>query len=353
MCCNMFSLKPTRSMCDGRHRFFAAWRVEAPFSAVSRFDGSYILCFSLIRGVVLHESPSCSREDSLDECWRPCNPLSCLLFSALWLLYSHSFFVLETQSAKDLDLRCSTTFLLRDATCLHVGPMSLDCPVDPFGRSDASRPSLPSDVPSGDQQRGAFPASIRSRWRQGALQAQPQILQRTTGWDGCGPFLSEGMRCITWNTRGLVGSVLTRQEQIIQISQKTLGQQHYFSRKCMERTSFFRLSRCWRRNLVFLVPFFLTMRMRRGSAMCIRMDLLSEGAVVSHVITCYGRDHLCEYSTWTTQSGDHNRPFWTWTCLAAITWQIASYSPALACISQWSGRYFGWFQHLWSGRRTF
>ena len=26
-------------------RFFAAWRVEAPFSAVSRFDGSYTLCY--------------------------------------------------------------------------------------------------------------------------------------------------------------------------------------------------------------------------------------------------------------------------------------------------------------------
>ena len=32
-----------------------------------------------------------------------------------------------------------------------------------------------------------------------------------TGWDGCGSFLSEGLRCITWNTRGLVGSVFSRQ----------------------------------------------------------------------------------------------------------------------------------------------
>ena len=32
-----------------------------------------------------------------------------------------------------------------------------------------------------------------ARWRQAALQAPPQMLQRTAGWDGCGPFLSEGM----------------------------------------------------------------------------------------------------------------------------------------------------------------
>ena len=120
-------------------------------------------------------------------------------------------FVQETQSAKDLDLTCSTTFLFRDATCLPVGPLSLDWPVNPFGRSESSRPSLPPCAPS-DGLRVALPASTRSRWRQGVLHAQSQTLQRTTGWDGCGPFLSEGLRCITWNTRGLVGSVFSRQK---------------------------------------------------------------------------------------------------------------------------------------------
>ena len=47
----------------------------------------------------------------------------------------------ENQSAKGFDLTCSKTFLFRDATCL------------PVGRSDSSRPSLPPDVPSGEQQR--------------------------------------------------------------------------------------------------------------------------------------------------------------------------------------------------------
>ena len=39
-CCSKSSLKPARPMCDGRP---FAWRVEAPFSAVSRFDGFYTL----------------------------------------------------------------------------------------------------------------------------------------------------------------------------------------------------------------------------------------------------------------------------------------------------------------------
>ena len=54
--------------------------------------------------------------------------------------------------------------------------MSLDWPVDPVARSD-----LPPEVPSGERQLGAFPASTRSRWRQDALQAQPQILQGAKG----------------------------------------------------------------------------------------------------------------------------------------------------------------------------
>ena len=168
--------------------------------------------FYLTRSVALHDSPSCSREDSLGECERPCDTLSCLLFSALWLRWNYSILVQETPSAKDLDLTCFTTFPFNAVTCLPVGPMSLDWPIDPSGRSDLSRSSLPPEVPSGEQQLGAFPASTRSRWRQDALQAPPQILQRTTGWDGCGPFLSEGLRCITWNTMGLVGCVFSRQK---------------------------------------------------------------------------------------------------------------------------------------------
>ena len=53
-------------------RFFAAWGVEAPFSAVSRFDGLHFV-LSLTRGVALHDATSCSREDYLDECGRPCD----------------------------------------------------------------------------------------------------------------------------------------------------------------------------------------------------------------------------------------------------------------------------------------
>ena len=87
---------------------------------------------SLTRGVILHDSASCSRKDSFDECGRPCDAISFLFFSALWLRCNQSILVQETQSAKDIDLTCFKTFPIKAATCLHGGPMSLDWLVDPF-----------------------------------------------------------------------------------------------------------------------------------------------------------------------------------------------------------------------------
>ena len=150
MCDGRLFASPLFRRLAGRGAFFCGF----PFRWVLHF------VFYLIRGVALHESPSSSREDSLNEYGRPCDPLSCLLFSALWLRCNQSLLVQETQSAKDLDLTCSTTFLFRDATFLQVGPMSLDWPVNPLGRFDSSRSSLPPDVPSGEQQLRAFPASL-------------------------------------------------------------------------------------------------------------------------------------------------------------------------------------------------
>ena len=42
--------------------------------------------------------------------------------------------VQETQSAKDIDMICSKTFPIKAATCLQLGPISLDWFVDPFAR---------------------------------------------------------------------------------------------------------------------------------------------------------------------------------------------------------------------------
>ena len=116
------------------------------------FSMGFTLVLSLARGVVLHDSACCSREDSFDECGRPCDTLSCRLFSALWLRCNQSVLVHGTQSAKDTDMTCSKVLPIKATTCLEVGPMSLDWAVDPFARSDFSRSSLPPGVHSGERQ---------------------------------------------------------------------------------------------------------------------------------------------------------------------------------------------------------
>ena len=84
---------------------------------------------------------------------------------------------------------------------LSTGPETHSAP---RGQTTARAAAGPQYFTFGDDEE-------RAAGRQDALQTQPQMLQRTTGWDGCGSFLSEGLRCITWNTRGLVGSVFSRQ----------------------------------------------------------------------------------------------------------------------------------------------
>ena len=150
--------------------------------------------------------------------------------------------------------------------------MFLDWPVDPFARFDHSRPSLFPEVPNDEQQRGALPASTRSRWRQNALHAPPQVLQRIAGWDGYGPFLTGGLRCITWNTRGLIGPVFSKQKN------------REFKHKYLKKLFI---------NNNIVCP--------GGSAICIHKDLLPEDAIVTHVITCQGRDHVVN-----VQSGRRN-----------------------------------------------
>ena len=174
--------------------------------------------------------------------------------------------------------------------------MSLDWPVNLCGRSDPSGPSVPSGALSGAQQRGAFPAVGYSRWRQGALHAQPQILQRTTGWDGCGPFLSEGLRCITWNTRGLVGSVFTRQrnrESKLNYLKKLLNHNNII---CLQevhgKDEFLQAIQVLAPRFRLFGTFLPDNENAGGSAICIHRDLLPEEAIVTHLITCHGRDHL-------------------------------------------------------------
>ena len=107
-CCNGSSLKPARPMCDGRPFASPLFRRLAGRGALFR--------------ITVHVATPHSREDPLSECSRPCDNLSCLCLTALWLQQSHSILVRENQPAKDIDLTCFKTFPIKATTCLQVGP---------------------------------------------------------------------------------------------------------------------------------------------------------------------------------------------------------------------------------------
>ena len=143
-----------------------------------------------------------------------------------------------------------------------------------------SGPSLLPDAPSYGLRRVVLAAHERSRWRQGALHAQPQILQRPTGWDGCAPFLSEGLRCITWNTRILCWNCAFQTEEqrvLTQLYQKKLLDHNNII--CLQevhgKDEYLQAIQVLAPRFSFLVLLFLIMKMLGGWAICIHMDLFS------------------------------------------------------------------------------
>ena len=264
-CCNGFSLKPKRSMCDIRPFASPLFRRLAGRGAFFRgFPFRWVLHFALFltRSISVHAATPYSREDPLYECGRPCDNLSCLFFTALWPRQSQSILVREIQRAKDIDLTCFKAFPIKATTCLQVELTSLEWPVDPIARSDQSSPSSSHEDPKDEHPEGALPASSHSRWRRDALHP-PHAQHDTAGRDTCGPFLSEGLRCITWNTRGRFFPRRKTGSSSSNISGSSLTlTTSSVSRWCTEKMSTSKLSRSWLRDLGFSVPSFMETRMQ-------------------------------------------------------------------------------------------
>ena len=155
------------------------------------FPFRWVLHFvlSLTRCVALHDSASCSRKTHRDECGRPCDTLSCLLFSALWLRCNQSILVQEIQSVKDTDMICSKMLPIKATTCLQGGPMSLDWPIDLL--PDPIFPDLRCllKFPAANNkvlfQLPLVPVGDRMSFTHNRIDYN--VLK---GWNECGPFLS-------------------------------------------------------------------------------------------------------------------------------------------------------------------
>ena len=104
-------------------RFFAAWRVEAPFPKFQFPIGSTFCA--------LFESlPDCARRNILSQggsstwMWPPMQWFFMPLLYCLVVSASQFLLVQENQPEKDFDLNCFKTFTVNTTTCLQVGAMS-------------------------------------------------------------------------------------------------------------------------------------------------------------------------------------------------------------------------------------
>ena len=165
----------------------------------------------LARSFPLREWLSGSRESSFSVCDRPCDPLSCLLFTALWLRCSHTLVTQETSFAQDDELSCSLTSVLEVVTCLPIGPMSFAWPVSPFDRFETSCPLLPLMLPAMDY--GVWFLLLLNVLDGGRalFRHNHRLYDALLGGMVVALFFLKG--CITWTTRGLVGSLFSRQRR--------------------------------------------------------------------------------------------------------------------------------------------
>ena len=249
VCCNRSSLKSARPMCDARPFRLSAFSPNGGsrhFSAVSFFGGLHNL-----------------RSLWLDAC-----------------LY-------KTHRLAIGRLLCTGAVArTKSVTCLQVGPMPREWPMAlPAGPDRSSSSSSHEDLL--DEHPGdALPAIPHLHWRNDALQpppAQRGSLDRNT----CVHIPDGGLRCVIWNTRGLIGSVHSTQ-----ISREV--KLNYFGRLiennnviCLQevhgKDEFLQAIQVWAPRFRLYGTLISGNANAGGSAICIHKDLLSDDAIVTHV----------------------------------------------------------------------
>ena len=252
-------------------RFSAAWRVEAPFSTVSRFDGFYTL-YSLWLAAY----------DSLYECGRPCDTMSCLFCTAFGFSGANPYWCRRFSQR-----RRSTWLASRRAQSIlpHAYKWS-PCPWT--GRwirlQDSINPDLPPPLktPTTNNNEALFqlphaPVGDGTLFNhlkyykvlQVGIHVALSVMEVCDVLLGT-PGVSLDRFCPRRRTESsnsnIWGSSLTTTTS-------------YVSRKYTEETSISRLFRCWLRDLGFLVPSFLETKMQGDRSyastriFCLRMLL--------------------------------------------------------------------------------
>ena len=178
--------------------------------------------------------------------------LSCLFCTAVWLGKCQSILTLK-QQPNELDVASYRISLFGSITCSQVGPVLLEWPVALTGGLDKSSPSLLQEDVTGEHRENAHPAPPHLRWRRDSLQL-PKV-QRTRSSRNTCVHIPDGLRCVTWITRGLIGSPpppqFSREKSTTTSLHLPRTTTSSVCTKFMRRRSFYRLFRFWPRKINF------------------------------------------------------------------------------------------------------
>ena len=122
--------------------------------------------------------------------------------------------------------------------------MPLEWPVAPPEGSHQSGHSPSHEDPNDEHPQDALPALPHSRWERDAL--QPQIQRGSLDGNTCVHIPDGGLRCVTWNTRGLVESPT--------FSQHSKKQKHNYLRRLIENNNIICLLEVYRKDEFLQVP---------------------------------------------------------------------------------------------------
>ena len=141
----------------------------------------------------------------------------------------------------------------------------------------------------------AHPGPGHSRWRRDALQP-PEVPQPHCARDTCVHTPESGLRCASWNARGLLGSTAS--------SQTSREQKHRYLKRltdkndvvCVQEThgkdEFMQPLQVLQTQFRMFGTFMSDNAHAGGSGMFIRKNLLPDRVAVTHEGTYQGRDHI-------------------------------------------------------------
>ena len=142
-------------------------------------------------------------------CKRPYDTLTCHLHTATWLGRSQSILTQLEHISKPEDVCCRVSPLSL-TICWPMEPDFFEWPlIQPEGPMQAEH--APSREDANVNLPGyALLGPSHQRWRRDALQPD-EVLRAQQMRDTCVHFPAGGLRCVSWNTRGLLGSTASSQ----------------------------------------------------------------------------------------------------------------------------------------------